>query len=64
MNRLSMQSQTMHSVVLRSCAMRCKAVIAVLLVLFPLALYAEGGRTPLRVENGIVTSASRIGSGC
>ncbi|MDP2284429.1 MAG: gamma-glutamyltransferase, partial [Pseudohongiella sp.] len=28
----------------------------------PLSLFAEGGRTPLRVQNGIVTSASRLAS--
>lgn len=62
MNRRSKHSWAMHSLVIHSCAMRFRAVIAALLVLIPLALYAEGGRTPLRVENGIVTSASRIAS--
>ncbi|MEX2130568.1 MAG: gamma-glutamyltransferase, partial [Pseudohongiellaceae bacterium] len=33
-----------------------------LCLLLPLALYAQGGRTPLRVQNGIVTSASRLAS--
>jgi gamma-glutamyltranspeptidase / glutathione hydrolase len=39
-----------------------RAVVAVLALLMPLSLFAEGGRTPLRVKNGIVTSASRLAS--
>lgn len=39
-----------------------RAVVAVLALLVPLSLFAEGGRTPLRVKNGIVTSASRLAS--
>jgi len=34
----------------------------VLIALLSFPLFADGGRTPLRVENGIVTSASRIAS--
>ncbi len=39
-----------------------RAMVAVLALLMPLSLFAEGGRTPLRVKNGIVTSASRLAS--
>lgn len=37
-------------------------LLAVFSLLLPALLYAEGGRTPLRVQNGIVTSASRLAS--
>jgi gamma-glutamyltranspeptidase / glutathione hydrolase len=39
-----------------------KAFSFILIALLPFSLLAEGGRTPLRVENGIVTSASRLAS--
>lgn len=39
-----------------------KTLALLLVLLLPLSLYAQSGRTPLRVENGIVTSASRIAS--
>lgn len=39
-----------------------KTVAVVLSVLLSITLYAEGGRTPLRAKNGIVTSASHIAS--
>lgn len=39
-----------------------KSLALLLVLLLPLSLYAQSGRTPLRVENGIVTSASRIAS--
>jgi len=39
-----------------------KTLTLLLVLLLPLSLYAQTGRTPLRVENGIVTSASRIAS--
>ncbi|WP_237132268.1 gamma-glutamyltransferase [Pseudohongiella sp. O18] len=39
-----------------------RAFVIALVVLLPVTLFAEGGRTPLRVENGIVTSASRLAS--
>ena len=38
------------------------AMVVVLVLFLPAGLFAEGGRTPLRVENGIVTSASRLAS--
>lgn len=34
----------------------------ILCLVFPPGLWAEGGRTPLRVQNGLVTSASRLAS--
>lgn len=34
----------------------------ILICLLPVTLWAQSGKTPLRVENGIVTSASRIAS--
>tara|TARA_R110002072_G_scaffold269868_2_gene429312 strand:- start:51585 stop:53288 length:1704 start_codon:yes stop_codon:yes gene_type:complete len=39
-----------------------RALTFALVLLLPIALIAEGGRTPLRVQNGIVTSASRLAS--
>ena len=39
-----------------------RTLVATLVLLLPLSLFAEGGRTPLRVQNGIVTSASRLAS--
>ena len=39
-----------------------RALTFALVLLLPVALIAEGGRTPLRVQNGIVTSASRLAS--
>ena len=39
-----------------------RSVAFMLALLMPLSLFAEGGRTPLRVKNGIVTSASRLAS--
>jgi len=39
-----------------------RAVVVVLALVMPVSLFAEGGRTPLRVKNGIVTSASRLAS--
>jgi gamma-glutamyltranspeptidase/glutathione hydrolase len=39
-----------------------RSLVILLALLLPLSLFAEGGRTPLRVQNGIVTSASRLAS--
>jgi gamma-glutamyltranspeptidase / glutathione hydrolase len=39
-----------------------RTISFILIALLPFSLLAEGGRTPLRVENGIVTSASRLAS--
>jgi len=36
--------------------------VALLSISQPFSLFAEGGRTPLRVQNGIVSSASRLAS--
>ncbi len=39
-----------------------KSVVLLVSLVMATALFAEGGRTPLRVKNGIVTSASRLAS--
>jgi gamma-glutamyltranspeptidase/glutathione hydrolase len=39
-----------------------RIVSLILVLLLPLTLFAEGGRTPLRAQNGIVASASRLAS--
>lgn len=39
-----------------------RTLALVLICLLPVSLWAQSGKTPLRVENGIVTSASRIAS--
>ncbi len=43
-------------------SMLTKTLTLLLTLLLPLSLYAQTGRTPLRAENGIVASASRIAS--
>lgn len=39
-----------------------RTMALVLICLLPVSLWAQSGKTPLRVENGIVTSASRLAS--
>ena len=46
----------------RNLSLFAKTTALILICLLPVSLWAQSGKTPLRVENGIVTSASRIAS--